>query len=42
MQGREPVIVRSSSENFLPDDVSIMIARNKKTKEYIRVVNLLK
>lgn len=26
----------------MPDDVSIMIARNKKTKEYVRIVNLLK
>lgn len=41
-EGREQVLVRSSSEDFLPDDVSIMIARNKKTKEYIRIVNLLK
>jgi uncharacterized protein len=40
--GREPDMVRSSREEFLPDDVSIMIARNKKTKEHIRIVNLLK
>ena len=40
--GREPAMVRSSREEFLPDDVSIMIARNKKTKEHIRIVNLLK
>lgn len=32
-EGREPVMVRSSQEDFLPDDVSIMIARNKKTKD---------
>ncbi len=31
-----------SQEDFLSDDVSIMIARNKKTKEHIRIVNLLK
>ncbi len=41
-QGRKPAIVRNSSEDFLPDDVSIMIARNKKTKEYVRIANLLK
>ena len=41
-EGREPTMVRSSQEDFLPDDVSIMIARNKKTKEHVRIVNLLK
>ena len=41
-QGRKPAIVRNSSEDFLPDDVSIMIARNKKTKDYVRIANLLK
>lgn len=41
-KGREPVMVRSSQEDFLSDDVSIMIARNKKTKEHMRIVNLLK
>ena len=40
--GREPVIIRSSQEEFLSDDVSIMIARNKKTKEQVHIVNLLK
>lgn len=40
--GKEPVMVRSSQEDFLSDDVSIMIARNKKTGEYTRVVNLLR
>ncbi len=40
--GREPAMIRSSQEEFLPDDVSIMIAYNKKTKEQIRIVNLLK
>ena len=41
-EGREPIMVRSSQEDFLSDDVSIMIARNKKTKEHMRIVNLLK
>lgn len=40
--GKEPVMVRSSQEDFLSDDVSIMIARNKKTGEHTRVVNLLR
>lgn len=40
--GREPAIIRSSQEEFLSEDVSIMIARNKKTKEQVRIVNLLK
>lgn len=39
--GREPVMVRSGREEFLSDDVSIMIAHNKKTGEHTRVVNLL-
>ena len=39
---REPIMVRSSREDFLSDDVSIMIARNKKTEEHMRIVNLLK
>ena len=41
-EGKEPAIIRSSQEEFLSDDVSIMIARNKKIKEHIRIVNLLK
>lgn len=41
-EGREPVMVRSGQEDFLPEDVSIMIARNKKTKEHLHIVNLLK
>ena len=41
-EGKEPAIIRSSQEEFLSDDVSIMIARNKKTKEHMRIVNLLK
>lgn len=40
--GYDPAIIRSSQEEFLSDDVSIMIARNKKTKEHVRIVNLLK
>lgn len=40
--GRAPEMIRSSREEFLSDDVSIMIARNKKTKEHMRIVNLLK
>lgn len=39
--GKDPVMVRSGKEDFLSDDVSIMIARNKKTGESIRIVNLL-
>lgn len=38
---KEPVMVRSGQEDFLSDDVSIMIARNKKTGENMRIVNLL-
>ena len=41
-EGREPAIIRNSQEDFLSDDVSIMIARNKKTKEHIHIVNFLK
>lgn len=40
--GKEPAMIRSSQEDFLSDDVSIMIARNKKTKEHICIVNLLR
>ena len=39
--GKEPVMIRSGREDFLSDDVSIMIARNKKTGENTKVVNLL-
>ena len=39
--GEEPVMVRSGKEDFLSDDVSIMIARNKKTGENLGIVNLL-
>ncbi len=38
---KDPVMVRSDREDFLSDDVSIMIARNKKTGEIMKVVNLL-
>lgn len=41
-EGIKPAIIRSSQEEFLSDDVSIMIARNKKTKEHVRIVDLLK
>lgn len=39
--GREPVMIRDEQESFLSDDVSIMIAFNKKTGEHIKVVSLL-
>lgn len=39
--GMEPIMVRDSGEEFLSDDVSIMIAHNKKKKENIKVVDLL-
>ena len=38
---KDPVMIRTGQEAFLSDDVSIMIARNKKTGESIRTVNLL-
>ena len=38
---REPFIVRDEQESFLSDDVSIMIAYNKKTGEHIKVVSML-
>ena len=41
-EGREPGIVRDGQESFLSDDVSIMIAYNKKTGEHINVVSLLR
>ena len=40
-EGKKPVMIRSGQEDFLSDDVSIMIARNKKTGENTKVVNLL-
>ena len=39
--GKEPMMIRSGQEDFLSEDVSIIIARNKKTGERLRVVNLL-
>lgn len=39
--GKDPVMLRSGQEDFLSDDVSIMIAHNKKTGETLRAVNLL-
>ncbi len=36
-----PVMVRSDQEVFLPDDVSIMIAKNKKTGEQTNAVSML-
>jgi len=39
--GKEPIMVRSGQEDFLSDDVSIMIALNKKTGENTRIVDLL-
>lgn len=38
----EPEMFRNNQEDFLLDDVSIMIARNKKEKRHIQVLNLLK
>lgn len=38
---KAPVMVRSDQEAFLSDDVSIMIAKNKKTGEQINAVSLL-
>lgn len=40
--GRRPYLMRSQQEEFLPGDVSIIISRNKKTKENIYVVDMLK
>lgn len=40
-EGIEPIMVRDSKEEFLSDDVSIMIAHNKKKKETMKVVDLL-
>ena len=39
--GLEPISRRDSEEVFLPDDVSFIIARNKKEKEFVRVSSLL-
>ncbi len=37
-EGIEPVMIRDAGEEFLSDDVSIMIAHNKKKKENVKVV----
>lgn len=37
----EPVAVRSREEEFLSDDVSIIIAHNRKGKEHLNIVSLL-
>lgn len=39
--GYKPIAVRSKEEAFLSDDVSIMIAHNKKNKELMEIVSLL-
>lgn len=39
---REPILVRNAGEEFLSDDVSIMIARNKKSLEHIKAFSLLR
>lgn len=38
---RAPIMVRDQKQEFLSDDVSIMIALNRKTQERVRVVSLL-
>lgn len=37
----EPIAVRSKEEEFLSDDVSIIIAHNKRQKEHMDIVSLL-
>lgn len=39
--GVEPYAVRNNEEAFLPDDVSIIIAYNKKNKQHIQAASLL-
>lgn len=39
--GYEPIAVRSKEEEFLSDDVSIIIAQNKKKQERMEIVSLL-
>lgn len=39
--GMEPVEVRDKNEIFLPDDVSFIIAHNKKLKENLQICSLL-
>ncbi len=40
-EGVAPIMIRDAGEEFLSDDVSIMIAYNKKKKENVKVVDLL-
>ncbi|MDO5417490.1 MAG: ATP-binding protein, partial [Lachnospiraceae bacterium] len=39
--GYEPITMRSREEEFLSDDVSIIIAHNKKQKKHMDIVSLL-
>lgn len=39
--GMEPSKIRKSDEEFLPDDVSLIISHNKKTNETVEVFSLL-
>ena len=39
--GLEPIKIRKSDEEFLPDDVSLIISHNKKTNEKVEVFSLL-
>ena len=39
--GLEPIKIRKSDEEFLPDDVSLIISHNKKTNETVEVFSLL-
>lgn len=39
--GYEPVAVRKNTEEFLSDDVSIVIAHNKKRREHMDIVSML-
>lgn len=38
---KEPIVVRNEQESFLSDDVSIIIAYNKKTGEHIKTASML-
>ena len=39
--GYSPILVRDQAEEYLPDDVSIIIAYNRKTKDALTVASLL-
>lgn len=39
--GLEPIKIRKSDEEFLPDDVSLIISHNKKTNDTVNVLSLL-